>query len=202
MSKKLYAAFAPLLVVAAFAIVPTVAQAQPHWYSNGTKIGATKVAVTTHGHLKLEDKELEGGTKFTEGEVKDCGYIWNPVGGGAGLDEITCFETSKNVSNICPEGAVTEVVPTKLPWLTELIAGPPILDRITGIEIDIRCSGTVVATYEGTLEPKFVNSNPSFAEFNGSGFLTNTATGTKGAISGNDFIEGPSGDNPITVKNP
>src|SRR5450759_4154223 len=106
MSKKLYAAFVPLLAVAAFTVVPSVASAAPHWYSNGTIIGATKVAVTTHGELKLEDPTLG---KFTGGGCTDTGNIWNPTGGGAGLDEITGFECPVNTSNICPEGTTTEV---------------------------------------------------------------------------------------------
>jgi len=218
MSRKLYAAFVPLLAIAAFVVAPAVAQAQPHWYSNGvrikegTKEKPNKVAITTStrtGKLRLEDATLG---KHIESTIADCGFVWNPAGGGAGEDEITCFTETNTVGNVCKEGEKETTKPTKLPWKTILLAGPPIRDEIIGAEIDIECNGVVVATYEGNLTPEIKNGAPvatckeatdSFAEFGtGSGFLTNTATGTKATVTGKDFIEGPAGDRCLTAKNP
>ena len=212
MYKKLSAGLLPLLALAAFAVAPSVAAAAPHWFSDGVKLpeNGEKVAVTTSSRsakLKLKDNELG---KEVEGTVTDEGFIWNPAGGGAGEDEITSFVTAKNVGNICAAKEVTEVVATNLPWKTVLLTGPPIRDEVKGVEVDILCNGTPVAVYEGTLTPKFVNSavakckgaNDSFAEFEeaaSGGFLTSNF-GTKGKISGLDYLQGPAKDTCITAE--
>ncbi len=221
MSRKLYAALLPLFAVAAFAVLPAVAQAQPHWYSNGTRIaGGTKVKVTTSsrtGKLKLEDKEIIApAVAEVESTITDDGFVENPAPGGAGgpagIDAVESFTETNTTSNICAAGEVTTTEATKLPWPTVLLAGPPIRVEIKGVEIDILCNGVLVARYEGTLTPRFVNSatpntcsgaTDSYLEFGeGSGFLTNVTTLTKGTVTGKDYIEGPAGDHCITVKNP
>jgi hypothetical protein len=215
MSKKLYAAFLPLFAVAAFAVMPAVAQAQPHWYSNGVRIKlSTPVTVTTKGTLVLHAFGLT-----ITCTVKDKGTIENPDNGTAGVDSITEFVNSacksSNETEPPPKGCpAPEIGALGLPWKTLLLPGPPIRDEITGIKIEVKCSGAKVDEFFGTLTPKIVNGSPvttckeatdSFAEFDtpGSGFLSDAATPpNKATVTGNDFIEGPAGDRCITVKNP
>jgi hypothetical protein len=215
--KKLYAAFVSLLAVAAFAVLPAVAQAQPHWYSNGVRIaGSKKVTVTTKGAL---DWQLLGAELTCK--VKDKGTIENSAPGGAtgpaGIDSITEWVTTECVAvpAVCAAGETLEINPGKLPWATLLLAGPPIRDEIKGMEIRFECNKagvkTVIDVFTGNLTPKFVNGAPvttckeatdSFLEFDepGSGFLTDPG-GNKVVPSGNDFVEGPAGDRCITAKN-
>jgi hypothetical protein len=213
MSRKLYAALLPVLAVVAFAAMPAIAQAQPHWYSNGVKIKAgTKevpndVQVTTTGTLTLHALK-----RAIECKVKDKGSIWNPAGGGAGEDEITEFVNSEckivEGAAICTVATELEVIALNLPWYTilEVIAGE-IRDRIyaevagvkKGIEVAIECKGTVEDVFTGMLTPKIGNSVAEFGT--GSGELEDPAK-NKATVTGNDAIKGPAGDETITAKNP
>jgi hypothetical protein len=218
MSRKLYTTLLPLFAVAAFAMTATAAQAQPHWYSNGVRIAsAKKVKVLTHGELDFTALGVTITCKAT-----DDGFVENPAPGGAagpaGIDSIESFANKECTPSVPPcEGTETvELTPGKLPWATKLLAGPPIRDEITGIELKLECNKAgvkrVLDTFTGTLTPKIVNGAPvgtckeatdSFAEFDepGSGFLVDPL-GNKAFPSGKDFIEGPAGDRCITVKNP
>jgi hypothetical protein len=216
MSKKLYAAFLPVLAIAAFAVLPAVAQAQPHWYSNGKIIKAgTKVAVTTHSGPKGLDF-MGAGETFTC-VVKDKGTVTNPTGGGAGVDEITEFENISCVvePSSCAAGETETLTAGNLPWKTLLLAGPPIRDEIKGIELKVVCSTKgVIDVFTGTLTPAMVNGTTgsltgcekgtdTVANFDalGTGSLTDPL-GNPGVPSGKDCIWGPAGDEVITVKNP
>jgi hypothetical protein len=210
MSKKLYAAFVPLFAVAAFAVLPAVAQAQLHYYSNGVIIPQNKpVTVTTKGTLDFSG----AGETFTC-KVTDKGTVTNPTGGGAGVDSITEFVNKECVIEppSCAAGEAEELTAGKLPWKSVLVAGPR--DQIEGIELKVECNKagvkTVLDVFTGKLTPKFVNGSPvttckgatdSFIEFDepGSGFLEDPAK-NHGVPSGKDFIEGPAGDLCITVK--
>jgi hypothetical protein len=218
MSKKLYAAFLPLLAVAAFAVMPAVAQAQPHWYSNGVRIAQNKpVTVTTKGTLDFSG----AGETFTC-KVTDKGTVTNPTGGGAGVDSITEFVNKECVVEpaSCAVGETETLVASRggsplsatNEWPSTLLAGPPIRDEIREIELKVECNGVIKDVFTGKLTPKFVNGSPvttckeatdSFAEFDepGSGFLEDPVK-NHGVPSGKDFIEGPAGDRCITVKNP
>lgn len=208
MSRKLYAAFAPLMVMAAVAAVPALAQAQPHWYVNGTRLPfenakkeVKKTAVTSHGTLTLTDATLNAKVTCN---ATDKGNIWNTKSTESGKDEITEFTNSECDGNICPEKSTTEVIAEGVPWATELteaVGGEPRV-KITGIAISIRCSTVVAAVYTGSLEPKWSNDSPSYAEFDAkSGHLTNSSTDTEGVVTGKDVIEGPSGE-VVEVRNP
>lgn len=210
MSRKFLLSFAPLLAVVAFAVMPAIAQAQPHWYSNGvliapgTKAKPKVVAVKTKGTLTLHALGNEITCK-----VKDKGSIWNPAGGGPGEDEITEFVNSECTSTvaICAAGEKLEVIALNLPWYSLLLAGPPIRDEIyaevggvkKGIEVAIECSKTVKDVFTGILTPKIGTSVAEFGE--GSGELKDPE-GHVGTVTGNDTLEGPAGDETITVKNP
>jgi hypothetical protein len=224
MSKKLYAAFLPLLAVAAFAVMPAVAQAQPHWYSNGKLIKAgTNVAVTTHSTpAGLSLKALGVDIVCT---VKDKGTIKNPVGGGAGEDSITEFVNTECKPSVppCETGEKVGLTASRggnplsaaNEWPSTLLAGPPIRDQIREIEINVVCSTKgVIDTFTGNLTPEMVNGTTgslkgceagtdTVANFDepGSGFLLDPAL-NKGFPDGKDCIWGPAGDEVITVKNP
>jgi len=229
MSKKLYTAFVPLFAVAAFAVMPAVAQAQPHWYRNGTIIKAGKtVKVTTHSVLPgLDFKAL--GVTITCKVVTDKGTVTNPTSGGAGYDNITNFvnkECTATPASPCKTGETLELTALKgeepltaeNEWPSTLLAGPPIRDEIREIEIWIECNKagtkTVLDTFTGTLTPKIVNGTTgteagcaagtdTVAEFDepGSGFLLDPA-GNKGFPSGKDCFWGSVAGEVITVKNP
>jgi hypothetical protein len=213
MPKKILISLAPLLAVAAFAVLPAVASAAPHWYSNGTRIpfrNTPKVAVTTHSTPAGLSLVALGHT--INCTVKDTGNIWNPANEGAGKDEITGFTNEACVATppVCEVGSV-ELVPGKLPWATHLATGPR--DVIEGIEIKLECSGTVVDIFTGSLSTNFHNGTTgtlagctaetdSYAEFDAeSGHLTDPE-GHEATATGRDCIWGPAGDEVITVKNP
>jgi len=208
MSKKLYGALLSVLAVVAFATMTSSAMALPHWYSNGVKISEgtaekpNKVQVITWGTLTLENAAL--GKVICK--VSDAGNVWNPAGGGNGLDEIVLFDLYECTSATC-EGTVT-VTAALLPWLTELVAGPPIRDRVKGISVTVKCTKPVVeATFTGELTPEIVNgtsaAKPSFAEFGaGSGELEGPVGIGKAKISGKDKFLGFNEQELITVKNP
>ena len=218
MSRKLYAALLPLFAVAAFAVLPAVAQAQPHWYSNGKIIKAgTKVAVTTHSSPGGLDFKAVGETITCT--VKDKGTITNPTGGGAGVDEITEFENTKCVAepSSCAAGETETLTAGNLPW-PSVLSGPPggpFKDTISKIEIKVECSTKgVIDTFTGQLTPTIVNGTTgsltgcekgtdTVANFDalGTGSLTDPL-GNPGVPSGKDCIWGPAGDEVITVKNP
>jgi hypothetical protein len=224
MSKKLYAAFVPLLAVAAFAVMPAMAQAaEPHWYSNGTLIGSTKVAVSTHSTPAGLSLTALGNTITCT--VEDDGYIWNPTGGGAGLDEIASFTNSAcgPVTPTCAAGETLSLIALNstngqpvgvTPWPTHLAAGSR--DVIEDIEIVIECNGKVKDAFHGTLSIRIHNGvagslaactatpTDTYGEFDtASGELEDNAIPkNKATADGKDCIWGPSGDEVITIKSP
>ena len=217
MSKKTYAAFVPLLAVAAFAVMPAVAQAQPHWYSceasSKGKFEDTKctkaappedfewVRIPAGVPVKVTSTSSPTLTLAAAGltltcTVKDKGTIENPAGGGAGTDEITEFVNEKCKG--CPTEP-TEIIALGLPWHSVLLAGPPIRDEIKGIKIEIKCGGAKLDEFFGSLTPSIGSSTAVFGA--GSGELED-AKGNKGTVTGTDDLEGPRGDRGITAKNP
>lgn len=230
MSRKLYAAFVPLLAVIAFAVMPAIAQAEPHWYKCEAKAGGTyhdpdctetagtklfaqtrlpftseKLPIATYGILVLHNATL--GTVTCH--VVDEGNIWNTTLAAAGKDEITLFTNSSCVASptACPGITITALrkgspLSETNAWPTHLIPGPPIRDVIEEIEIKVVCPGVIETTFTGTLMPKIVNGSPSFAEFDAeSGHLTSSLVG-EAKVTGKDFLaEQETGDN-IDVVNP
>jgi len=176
----------------------------PHWYSNGTRIAEGKVeTVKTSGTLTLH---LPASKTEITCKVTDSDRIKNPVGGGAGEDELKTFTLTgcKATLALCKKGETLEVHAGKLPWATKLLLGPPIKDEIVGMEIKIECKNkltgkTVIDTYTGSLAPTIGNSVAEFGE--GSGELEDAAK-AKASVSGLDALKGPKGDEVITAKTP
>jgi hypothetical protein len=233
MSKKLYAAFVPLFAVAAFAVLPAVAQAQPHWYSceKGHKefkdafckegssagpFGWVRIPVGNPVNFTLEGAptityHILGG-EFTCSD-KGKGTIENPVGGGAGTDSITEFVNTECAPSVppCRTGDTVEITFSRggkplsatNKWPSTLLAGPPIRDQISEIELKIECNEAGTKTlwnvYAGTLTPKVGSSTLEFDL--GSGALKDRE-GHAFTWTGSLDLEGPAGDRGITAKTP
>jgi hypothetical protein len=91
MFKKIFIGLAPLLAIAAFAVMPAAAQAvTQHWYVSGTKATeGEQIPVVWFGN------EINLGQTSGFGEV-NCrtiggGTIENPVGGGAGVGSMNAL---------------------------------------------------------------------------------------------------------------
>jgi hypothetical protein len=94
----------------------------PHWYSNGVRIPEGEaVAVETAGTLEpvRTGKHLFG----TKCKVEDKETIENPVGEGAGEDEITeiSFKCTAPNQNPCPKGEEPALQAGGLPWKSHLV---------------------------------------------------------------------------------
>jgi hypothetical protein len=176
MNRRILAALAPLLAVAACAVAPAAAQAtEPHWYFNGN-ILTKKKAVKTEGGLTLGP--IPGTTITISCKVRDADILENPASGGAGVDKMKAFKIISCGPNPCPvnsagvQGAL-KVTALKLPWVTRLIEVPPIADEISGIELAFSCKKTgPLFTLSGTLFPWV---NPGSLEFT-------SATGTLSGV--------------------
>jgi hypothetical protein len=210
MPKGSVSRFVPLLAVVAFAATATAAQATvPHWYRCEAVAGGTfgagctaagsgfnkvligpspGIAVKTEGEFIF--KEAVNGTSV-ECKVLDEGRIWNPTGGTAGEDSITSIKLGCSNRNGC---SAPELTPMDLPWKSILVAGSPIKDKISGIEIEEQCSGTLRAEFSGHLTPEFVNGKPSFAKFTSSTGTLSSTLGNAVEVTGEDEFEGPSGE--------
>jgi hypothetical protein len=177
MNRKLRLGLAPVLAMAATAVMAVAAQAEPHWYINSNILVGQKI-VKTRGALTFS-KLIPGTTITVTCKVRDVEVIENPASGGAGVDLMKAFKVTACGPNPCPvnsagtQGAL-KVTALKLPWATELIEVPPIADEIAGMELVFSCKGTgVLVTVAGTLFPWV---NPGFLEFN------SPATGTLGGV--------------------
>jgi hypothetical protein len=195
MNRKLLVGLAPLLAIAAFAVMAVAAQAEPHWYLNSNILVKKKV-VKTAGALSFSNF-IPGSTIVVTCKVKDVEVLENPAGGGPGVDIMKAFKLTGCGPNPCPvssagtQGAL-KVTALKLPWATKLVEVPPIADEIAGMELVFSCKGTgVLVTLSGTLFPRV---NPGSLEFN------SPTTGTLGGanVNGIDNFT-PSG---INAKNP
>jgi hypothetical protein len=95
MSKKLLTSIAPLLALAALAVMPVAAQAvTQHWYKNGAKleVAASEPIVTFGGEVNLSQLSALGEINCRQ---VGGGSIENPTGGGAGVgrtDAVDFFE--------------------------------------------------------------------------------------------------------------
>jgi hypothetical protein len=186
--RKFVGAIVPLLVVAAFAVVPAVASAVPHWFKGKVELTSAPVTVTTAGNLTL----IAAGATI-KCKVNDSEEIWNPSGGGAGEDLMNAFNFSKCKVTVgsaaCPTKGFVEVLPNGLSWPSILLEGPPIRDEIQKVRIIIRClAGTPPDEFEGTLTPEVEKNKLVFGP--GSGALTDAFSNTL-EISGSDTMTAP-----------
>ncbi len=197
-----FGVLASLLAVVAILAGASEASAHPlnpYWYSDGQLINEGEMV-----HVKnvvTESKSLVAtGNGFSIAcMIKYAANDTNPVGGGAGLDEITQFESDlcKATPHVCPKPEKTQFVGRGLPWGSHLVPGPPIGDLIEGIEVQLVCAGvTVLDTYTGSLTATVGNSIVEFGA--GAGELED-AMGNKLAITGTETIIGPNHDKVITA---
>ena len=164
----------------------------PHWYSNGKLLNEGEAEpVATSGSVVFKVGEITTKCKLTDKEI-----IENPKGGGAGTDQMTQFVLSGCKAAPSPCGtAKLEVEARKLPWATHLTAGPT-RDVIEGIEFEVRCSGSLLVTFTGTLSPTVGSST---LEFGASSGELGGSTGVSATVSGSDKLKGPAGDEKITA---
>jgi len=166
-----------LVLVVAFAALPTAAQAAPHWYSNGAIVGEAPVATVSSGTLtELANKYF--GAASIQCRVVTGGFVKNPGGGGAGegkTQEFAYYECTANYS-CTPGHPAAQGVPASLQgasggWpsnLEEPKAGE-IRVNTTGVELELGCvqppefnkiTGTTVVTSPTALQNPLGPSGP------------------------------------------
>jgi hypothetical protein len=230
MTKKLYVAFLPLLAMAAFTIMPAMAQAAPHWYSCESKTGGkfknstcTEAASSgTYEWVKTAEStpitvKVSGGLEvYSLGLIRFCSVksrekIENPAGGGAGVSSITELEFSECKSSnesVCGEPLTFTVLHNEknlsatnsLPATLTEKEGM-VRDEIREIELQAFCHGAFSGLFKnGTLTPEIGHN---FAEFKGesSGRLEGTGGGLL-TFHGVLNLEGSAGHKGITAKSP
>ncbi|HUB75022.1 MAG TPA: hypothetical protein VL979_13440 [Solirubrobacteraceae bacterium] len=173
----------------------TTEASEPQWYSNGELLSGEAV-VATKGSVTFSGSRGEAAFALTC-QVKDEEVIYNPEQGpGADLVEDFTLSNCKGKPSPCPSGAKAEVIAKDLSWPSHLIAGPPIRDVIEDVELEVRCSGSTVDVYEGTLVPRVGNSVEEFGAESGE-----LEDGTKGTltVAGEDKATGPPEDERITA---
>jgi len=120
MSKKLFIGLAPLLAIAAFVVIPAVAQGaclevgKCHFFKNGTQeTEGVKIPTVSWGTVTLTSAD---GVVTCENAV--LGNVENPTGGGSGVGETNNFATANCVSAGCEPVSALELVVTaeNLPW--------------------------------------------------------------------------------------
>ena len=202
MKKKLLVGVAPLLAVASFAIAPAAAQAEPHWYIKNVLVGSTPTTIATSGALTLN---VLGAT--IKCKVTDAEEIWNPAGGGAGVDVMTAFVLTKCKNKVasppCPKGPIT-VNAEGLQWPSRLYSEPApstvIRDEIVKVRLWVGCagsSGTVGDEFEGSLSPEVVVGGLNFGP--GSGSLEDAFSNPL-TVTGVDKLKATKGK--VTAKDP
>ncbi len=109
------------------------------WHGQGEVFAeGTPQLVTTKGALTLH---LADHTNVAC-KVKDKETVENPLGGAPGIDQATEFTLSgcKATVAICVRGEKLAVTPSGLPWSSELVIGPPIRDRLSGVGLTVECT--------------------------------------------------------------
>jgi hypothetical protein len=183
MSKKFLIRLIPLLVISAFVVVPTAAQANPHFYFNNLKLAAGKSKpVIAWGTITLSTNAAPAGNTLTCHNA--AGGVANGTAEGVnGTGNTELFATYKcEQKKQCPKETNTvNVIPKKLPWPGELAEeGGVIRGRTTGIEVLVVC-------LEGEVETQKVPfvTNPAFPKCEAQ--APNEKTGTSAAHPG--FLE-------------
>jgi hypothetical protein len=156
---KRWMASAAMLVIAVFAAAPAAAQAQPHWFNHNNLVGPEPGITKPFGGSIVYTLQAVTVTCHLGGRMS----IWNPVGGGAGEDEITAAKISHcSRPAACPE-TTTKVTTLGLPWHSQLIAGVPIRDEIKGIDLEFRVCGQPWVC-KGTLTPAVGKNSLNYEE--------------------------------------
>jgi len=207
MRKKVLISLAPLLTIAALAVVPT-AQASLHWFKNGSEIKSSvgEVPIVGWGTLSLEAAEI--GTIVCQnvagGDILNTGNKTE----GEGTGEIEAF-VPYDCTGIC--ATEWKVSAEGLPWDAQLVASE---EKVAGrtkvgtakpIIIHIECPSLIVnEKFKGELTPSnnagTSGTKPSFLEFGaGSGHLTAPVLG-EGKAGGKAKVEGYNEQEVITAK--
>ena len=219
MKKKLLIGFAPLLVTAAFAVMPVAAQAVPHVYKNGTiQKEAKPLPTIAWGTLHLKNTTL--------GEVTCknlfAGNVENPTGGGAAVGTLFAFSPYECESASCKAlgGTKIEVTSENLPFAQEIIEPSAGVFRLkTGVskvkgaagnvQFKVNCEKVTKPIFFGEQAPLIQNNG--FAIGSGPGeqeFLPDAGTGAleseigEGKTEGKVKVEGFNAEELIEVKNP
>jgi alpha-tubulin suppressor-like RCC1 family protein len=168
------------------------AEPVPHWFKGNVELppGGPHQNMTTKGALTFHTLGVA-----TVCKLKDEEKIWNPLGGGAGEDEVTLFTLGStkcgSTPQVCPPHTSTEVISKGLAWPSHLIyVAPVIRDEIEKIKLEVRCGGTYVDEFEGTLTPTVGDGVLEFG--NGSGQLKDGA-GNITTVTGIDKLKAPPG---------
>ena len=222
MNRKLYISLAPLIVTAAFAVMPAASQAActppkcPHGYVNGViSAEGVHVPIVAWGTAVLKNAtlgELECHTVF-------AGYGENPVGGGASIGKTQAFYPYECLDALCTStGGTATLTPENLPWVTEvtepkanewrLRTGKSNKKEAENIEFFVNCEPVAKAKFFGENSPRILNSGSSIGskpgqlEFDvGAGALESTLIG-KGTTAGKIKVEGYEEEELGSVKNP
>jgi hypothetical protein len=232
MSKRKFRIFslAPLVVIAALAVMPAAAQAVPHFYSNKLVLpeqtggpGAEGTDIIAWGTLTLITKTV--GTIVCLNEFG--GDAYNPVGGGAGEGKVDAYAVYDCTNEVCEtvEKSKQEIVPEGLDkfgeWetkLTEAVAGSPRLktgnsieNSPTQIKFLVACPpvgfGEIKVKSKGELSPLVKNgtsigSSPSEISFDASAGELEIANVKEGKVEGKLKTMGYEGAELISSKNP
>ncbi len=217
-----------LLVVAAFVVLPMADQAEAsHWYSCQAKAGGkyrdskcSKAAaagnyewriIPANGFVTLKARgtwttRMPGVS--TTCKVNNRSIIKNPLLDKAGLGIITAFAVTECVATpaqACRDPGMTALrggrdlsLANAWPSKLEKVAGV-MRDKITGIQVGVRCGGVKTGLFVGALTPKIASSVLEFGT--GSGELKDPAKG-KATVTGSEDLEGPAGDVGVTAKTP
>jgi hypothetical protein len=142
---------APLLAIAAFAVMPVAAQATGHYYQNNVKlVEGAKRTVTEWGTITLAG--VKGGTLPNHITCHNAagGTIENPVGGGAGVGATEVFVAYQCESeNQCPAPLVTRATAEKITngvgWPTVITepAAETFRTESSKVKVDIGCFNPV-----------------------------------------------------------
>jgi hypothetical protein len=121
--RKLLNGLLAVLAVAALSVLPTVAQAAPHYYKSGVLISeGERVPILEWGQLTFSP-EPEGINADITCETAAGGFVENSEGGGPGVGQTTSF-ASWNCSELeCPPAEV-EIEGHKYEKALELITPP------------------------------------------------------------------------------
>jgi hypothetical protein len=221
--KKVYIGLAPLLVTAAFAVMPATTQAAciapacPHVYHNGVISPEGKhlnYIAWSNGLLKLTDSALG------EAECRTIwgGYLENPIGGGAAVGKVRSTDWYECTSAVCANSlGELFIAPEKLPWKSEITEPSAGVFRMRigekgevaeAMFVHWSCTTISNAIYFGETSPKNLNNGvgipiPDELEFDqpGSGELESKTIGNL-KISGKLKIMGFGGMELIETKNP
>jgi len=233
MSRRKFRTFlslAPVLVIAALVVMPAVAQAEPHFYSNKVILpeesggpGAEGKDIISWGTLTLQTKTVGVITCLNE----FAGDAYNPVGGGAGEGKVDGYVAYDCKNELCESTFLSkqEIVPEGLEkfgeWetkLTEAVVGKPrlktgnnTLNSPTQIKFLIKCPpnglGEINTKSKGELTPLVANGtsiglSPSKITFDAESGELEIANVKEGKAEGSLKVMGYEGAELISSKNP